>query len=48
MRPAFVTVPGQEVLSADSVTLKVSLAVQYEVADLDVTFNKTADAPAAL
>ena len=28
-----VTVPGQEVLSSDSVTLKLSLAAQYEVSD---------------
>lgn len=48
VRPAFVTVPGQEVLSADGVTLKVSIAAQYEVADLDVAFNKTQDATAAL
>lgn len=48
VRPAFVTIPGQEVLSADGVTLKVSIAAQYEVADLDVAFNETQDAMAAL
>src|SRR5207244_1001497 len=48
IRPAFVTIPGQEVLSADGVTLKVSIAAQYEVADLDVAFNKTQDAMSAL
>lgn len=48
IRPAFVTIPGQEVLSADGITLKVSVAAQYEVADLDAAFNKTADATAAL
>jgi regulator of protease activity HflC (stomatin/prohibitin superfamily) len=48
VRPAFVTIPGQEVLSADGITLKVSVAAQYEVADLDVAFNRTADATAAL
>jgi len=48
IRPAFVTIPGQEVLSADGITLKVSVAAQYEIADLDVAFNKTADATAAM
>jgi regulator of protease activity HflC (stomatin/prohibitin superfamily) len=33
VRPRFVTVPGQEVLSADGVTLKLSLAAGFEVAD---------------
>ena len=48
IRPAFVTIPGQEVLSSDGVTLKVSIVAQYEVADLDVAFNKTQDAMSAL
>lgn len=33
VRPRFVTVAGQEVLSADGVTLKASLAANFEVAD---------------
>jgi len=33
VRLRVVTVPGQEVLSADAVTLKISLAARYEVTD---------------
>jgi regulator of protease activity HflC (stomatin/prohibitin superfamily) len=47
-RPAFVTVPGQEVLTADGVTLKLTIAAQYEIADLDTAFNKTQNAVEAL
>jgi regulator of protease activity HflC (stomatin/prohibitin superfamily) len=42
IRPQFVTVQGQDVLSADGVTLKVSLAAEFEVADPNVAINKTA------
>ncbi|MFZ1325506.1 MAG: slipin family protein [Candidatus Contendobacter sp.] len=34
MRPRFVSITGQEILSADGVTLKISLAARYEIADL--------------
>ena len=47
-RPAFVTVPGQEVLTADGITLKLTIAAQYEIADLDTAYNKTQDPLAAL
>jgi regulator of protease activity HflC (stomatin/prohibitin superfamily) len=40
VRPVLVTIPGQEVLTADGVTLKTSIAARYEVADVDVAFNK--------
>jgi len=40
VRPKFISVPGQEVLSADSVTLKVSVAARYEVADPDLAVHK--------
>lgn len=40
IRSRFVTIPGQEVLSSDSVSLKVSLAAQYEVADPATAVNK--------
>ncbi len=40
LRPCFVTVPGQEVLSADHVSLKCSLAVKYEVVDPHTAVNK--------
>jgi regulator of protease activity HflC (stomatin/prohibitin superfamily) len=32
-RPRFVSVPGQEVLSSDSVTLRLSLAAEYSITD---------------
>src|ERR1700738_1385618 len=40
VRPEFITIPGQDVLSADGVTLKVSLAAQFEVSDPNVAINK--------
>src|SRR5438034_10827260 len=43
IRPRFVTVQGQDVLSADGVTLKVSLAAEFQVADPNVAINKNAD-----
>jgi regulator of protease activity HflC (stomatin/prohibitin superfamily) len=42
------TVPGQEVLSADGVTLKVSLAVQYSVSDPARAVNTVQDFQAVL
>lgn len=44
VRPAIATIGGQEVLSSDGITLKVSLAVRFEFADLDLAFNRTEDA----
>lgn len=43
MRPQFVTLTGQEALSADSVTLKVSVAIRYQVADPYIAINKVQD-----
>jgi len=43
IRPQFVTIQGQDVLSADGVTLKVSLAAEFQVADPNVAVNKNAD-----
>lgn len=40
VRPTFVSVPGQEVLSSDGVTLKVSLAAQFEITNPDVAMNR--------
>ncbi|HPN57305.1 MAG TPA: slipin family protein [Candidatus Omnitrophota bacterium] len=40
VRPKFISVPGQEVLSVDSVTLKVSVAARYEIADPNLAVNK--------
>lgn len=42
VRPQFVTIQGQDVLSADGVTLKVSLAAEFQVADPHVAVNKNA------
>ena len=33
VRPCFVSITGQEILSSDGITLKLSLAAQYEIAD---------------
>ncbi len=41
IRPKVVTVPGQEILSSDGVTLKISIAAQYEITDPVVAINKT-------
>lgn len=40
VRPCFVSITGQEVLSSDGVTLKVSLAANFEVTDPNVAVNK--------
>jgi regulator of protease activity HflC (stomatin/prohibitin superfamily) len=42
-RPEFITIQGQDVLSADGVTLKISLAAQFQVADPHVAVNKNAN-----
>jgi len=48
IRPQFVTILGQDVLSADGVTLKASLAAEFEVADPHTAINKTANFTSAL
>jgi regulator of protease activity HflC (stomatin/prohibitin superfamily) len=48
VRPEFITITGQDVLSADGVTLKVSLAAEFEVADPHVAVNKNANFRSAL
>ena len=48
IRPRFVTIPGQEVLSSDGIALKVSMAARYEIADLDVAVNKVENFQEAL
>ncbi|GAK55660.1 SPFH domain / Band 7 family, putative [Candidatus Vecturithrix granuli] len=40
LRPRIISVSGQEILSADGVTLKVSLATKYEIADPYTAINK--------
>ncbi len=48
VRPKFITLPGQEVLSMDGVALKVSLAASYEVENPNVAVNDVQDFEAAL
>lgn len=40
VRPKFVSLAGQEVLSKDGVTLKLTIAARYEIADAGVAVNK--------
>ena len=40
VRPRFVSITGQEVLSSDGVTLKVSLAANFEISDPNIAVNK--------
>ncbi len=40
VRSRFVSITGQEVLSSDGVTLKVSLAANFEVIDPNIAINK--------
>jgi regulator of protease activity HflC (stomatin/prohibitin superfamily) len=48
VRPRFVTIPGQEVLSSDGVTLKVSLAARYEIVRPEEAVSKSEDFVQAL
>lgn len=48
LRSRAITIPGQEVLTADNVSLKISLAVSFQVADPDRAINKVQDYQAAL
>lgn len=40
VRPVFVTVPGQEVMTTDGVAVKATIAAQYEVVDPNLAINK--------
>ena len=40
VRPSYASISGQEVLSSDGVTIKISLAANYEVTDPHVAVNK--------
>ena len=40
VRPRFVSITGQELLSSDGVTLKVSLAANFEITDASVAINQ--------
>lgn len=48
IRPKFVSISGQEVLSADGVTLKVSLAARYRIVDPAIAVNQIEDFQQAL
>ena len=48
IRSTFVSITGQEVLSADGVTLKVSLAAKYQVIDPEIAVHTIEDYQAAL
>jgi regulator of protease activity HflC (stomatin/prohibitin superfamily) len=48
IRPEFISIPGQDVLSADGVTLKISLAAEFEIIDPHTAINKTANFRTAL
>ena len=41
IRSQFITIPGQDVISADGVTVKISLAAEYQVVDPSLAINKT-------
>lgn len=48
IRPEFITIPGQDVLSADGATVKVSIAAEFEITDPNLAVNKTANFRGAL
>jgi regulator of protease activity HflC (stomatin/prohibitin superfamily) len=48
LRKQVVSIPGQELLSADNVSLKVSLAAAYQIADPYLAINQVADYQSAL
>lgn len=48
IRPEFITIPGQDVLSADGATVKVSIASEFEITDPNLAVNKTANFRGAL
>ena len=43
IRAEFITIPGQDVLSADGVTLRISLAAEFQVVNPNVAVNKNAN-----
>lgn len=47
IRPRVVVVPGQEVISSDGVSIRVSLNAEYEIADSAVAINEHSDYSAA-
>jgi regulator of protease activity HflC (stomatin/prohibitin superfamily) len=43
IRSEFITIQGQDLLSADGVTVKISLAAEFQVVDPNLAVNKTAN-----
>ncbi len=43
VRPEFITIQGQDVLSADGVTLRISLAAEFQILDPNLAINKNAN-----
>jgi regulator of protease activity HflC (stomatin/prohibitin superfamily) len=43
IRPEFITIQGQDMLCADGVTVKMSLAAAFQVVDPNLAVNKTAN-----
>jgi regulator of protease activity HflC (stomatin/prohibitin superfamily) len=48
IRPRFASLGGQEVLSSDGVTIKVTIAARYEIADAGIAINKVENYQEAL
>jgi regulator of protease activity HflC (stomatin/prohibitin superfamily) len=48
IRPTFVSLVGQEVLTADGVPVKISIAASYEVADAALAVNRQSNYTQAL
>jgi regulator of protease activity HflC (stomatin/prohibitin superfamily) len=43
IRPEFITIQGQDVLTSDGVGIKISLAAEFQVIDANLAVNKTAN-----
>jgi regulator of protease activity HflC (stomatin/prohibitin superfamily) len=43
IRPEYITIQGQEILSADGVGLRASLAAEFQVTDPNIAINKNAN-----
>jgi regulator of protease activity HflC (stomatin/prohibitin superfamily) len=43
IRPEFITIQGQDVLTSDGVSIKISLAAEFQVIDPNLAVNKTAN-----
>lgn len=43
VRPKFITVNNQEVTTSDGIVMKITLAAQYQLKDLDLAINKIAN-----